>query len=208
MLEYLFTRISAACNNKVDLYRMGTFYYEGKYVAKDYQKATQYLQKAVNKKYTKALYYLGLIELEKSESTIDLALALRYFLLSKNEEPQAIAEINKLEAKILEMPETEDNTALLFKIGYMYANDVIIGLNVPKAVTFYELAASRNHYYAKTELARLLTKSRPGITKDLPRAKALLEGPATAGFSPAIMALQDLLSAHPELKTAEEATLS
>lgn len=204
MLEYLFTRISAACKNKVDLYRMGTFYYEGKYVEKDYRKATQYLQKAVNKKYTKALYYLGLIELEKSESAIDLALALRYFLLSKNEEPLAITEINKLETKILDMPATEDNTALLFKIGYMYANDVIIGLSVPKAVTFYELAASRDHHYAKTELAKLLTKSRPGITKDLPRAKALLEAPAQAGFSPAIIALQDLLTAHPELKTPIE----
>ncbi len=204
MLEYLFTRISAACNNKVDLYRMGTFYYEGKYVTKDYRKATQYLQKAVNKKYTKALYYLGLIELEKSESAIDLALALRYFLLSKNEEPLAIVEIDKLETKILNMPVTDDNTALLFKIGYMYANDVIIGLSVPKAVIFYELAASRNHHYAQTELAKLLTKSRPGITKDLPRAKALLEVPAQAGFSPAIIALQDLLTAHPELKSVTE----
>lgn len=204
MFEYLFTRISAAFKNKVDLYRMGTFYYEGKYVQKDYRKATQYLQKAVNKKYTKALYYLGLIELEKSESAIDLALALRYFLLSKNEEPRAITEINKLEEKISQLPNTPDNTALLFKIGYMYANDVIIGLSVPKAVSFYELAASRDHHYARTELAKLLTKSRPGITKDLPRAKALLEMPAQEGFSPAIIALQDLLTAHPELKNSPE----
>lgn len=204
MFEYLFTRISAAFNNKVDLYRMGTFYYEGKYVAKDYRKATQYLQKAVNKKYTKSLYYLGLIELEKSDSAIDLALALRYFLLAKNEEPRAIEEINKLETKILEMPESEENTALLFKIGYMYANDVIIGLSVPKALTFYELAASRDHHYARTELAKLLTKSRPGVTKDLPRAKALLEMPANAGFSPAVIALQDLLTAYPELNTKPE----
>ncbi|HIW07249.1 MAG TPA: SEL1-like repeat protein [Candidatus Ignatzschineria merdigallinarum] len=204
MFEYFFTRISAAFKNKVDLYRMGTFYYEGKYVPKDYRKATQYLQQAVNKKYTKALYYLGLIELEKSDSAIDLALALRYFLLSKNEEPRAIEAINHLEAKILELPITEDNTALLFKIGYMYANDVIIGLSVPKAVTFYELAASRDHHYARTELAKLLTKSRPGITKDLPRAKALLELPAQAGFSPAIIAMQDLLAAHPELKATND----
>lgn len=204
MFEYLFTRISAAFKNKVDLYRMGTFYYEGKYVQKDYRKATQYLQKAVNKKYTKALYYLGLIELEKSESAIDLALALRYFLLSKNEEPRAITEINKLEEKISHLPNTPDNTALLFKIGYMYANDVIIGLSVPKAISFYELAASRDHHYAQTELAKLLTKSRPGITKDLPRAKTLLEMPAKEGFSPAIIALQDLLAAHPELKNSPE----
>lgn len=204
MLEYLFTRISAAFNNKVDLYRMGTFYYEGKYVPKDYRKATQYLQKAVNKKYTKALYYLGLIELEKSESAIDLALALRYFLLARNEEPRAIQEINNLENRILSLPITEENTALLFKIGYMYANDVIIGLSVPKAVTFYELAVSRHHYHAQTELAKLLMKSRPGITKDLPRAKSLLEIPAKSGFSPAIIALQDLLKAHPELKSEAE----
>ena len=77
MFEYLFTRISAALNNKVDLYRMGTFYYEGKYVEKDLDKATEYLKKATNKKYTKALYYLGLIELEKGESATELALALQ-----------------------------------------------------------------------------------------------------------------------------------
>ena len=154
---------------------MGTFYFEGKYVTKDPVKAAQYLEKAVNKKYTKALYYLGLIELEKSETSIDLALALRYFLLSKNEEPKSIIEIDKLEAKILALPNTAENRDLLFKIGYMYANDVIVGLNVPKAVTFYELAAERDHQHAQMELAKLLTKSRPGIQKDLPRAKQLLD---------------------------------
>ena len=200
MLEYLFTRISAALNNKVDLYRMGTFYFEGKYVAKDPVKAAQYLEKAVNKKYTKALYYLGLIELEKSETSIDLALALRYFLLSKNEEPQSIIEIDKLEANILALPDTEENRDLLFKIGYMYANDVIVGLNVPKAVTFYELAADRNHQHAQMELAKLLTKSRPGIQKDLPRAKQLLEMLVAENFTPANIALQELITKHPELQ--------
>ncbi|MHC5226488.1 tetratricopeptide repeat protein [Ignatzschineria sp. LJL83] len=200
MLEYLFTRISAALNNKVDLYRMGTFYFEGKYVAKDPVKAAQYLEKAVNKKYTKALYYLGLIELEKSETSIDLALALRYFLLSKNEEPLSITEIDKLEAKILALPDTDENRDLLFKIGYMYANDVIVGLNVPKAVTFYELAAERNHQHAQMELAKLLTKSRPGIQKDLPRAKQLLEMLVTDNFTPANIALQELITKHPELQ--------
>ncbi len=199
MLEYIFTRISAAFNNKVDLYRMGTFYYEGKYVPKDLDKAAEYLKRASDKKYTKALYYLGLIELEKSDSTIDLALALRYLLLSKNEEPLAMPQITQLEARILALPDTEANTALLFKIGYMYSNDVIIGLNVPKAATFYELAAERNHHYAQTELAKLLTKSRPGITKDLPRAKALLETAVAAEFAPANIALQELLEKHPEL---------
>ena len=118
MLEYIFTRISAAFNNKVDLYRMGTIYYEGKYVSKDLDKASDYLKRASDKKYTKALYYLGLIELEKSDSTIDLALALRYLLLSKNEESNATSEINKLEAKILALPDTQENRELLFKIGY------------------------------------------------------------------------------------------
>lgn len=200
MLEYLFTRISAALNNKVDLYRMGTFYFEGKYVAKDPVKATQYLEKAVNKKYTKALYYLGLIELEKSETSIDLALALRYFLLSKNEEPQSIIEIDKLEAKILTLPDTDKNRDLLFKIGYMYANDVIVGLNVPKAVTFYELAANKNHQHAQMELAKLLTKSRPGVQKDLPRAKQLLEMLVAENFTPANIALQELITKYPELQ--------
>lgn len=199
MLEYIFTRISAAFNNKVDLYRMGTFYYEGKYVSKDLDKASDYLKRASDKKYTKALYYLGLIELEKSDSTIDLALALRYLLLSKNEESNATSEINKLEAKILALPDTQENRELLFKIGYMYANDVIIGLNVPKALTFYELAANHGHNYSQMELAKLLTKSRPGVTKDLPRAKELLETAVMNNFEPARIELQDLLTKHPEL---------
>lgn len=200
MFEYLFTRISAALNNKVDLYRMGTFYYEGKYVEKDLDKATEYLKKATNKKYTKALYYLGLIELEKGESATELALALRYFLLSKNEEPSARAEIEKLQERIIALPDTPENTKLLFKTGYMYANDVIVGLNVPIAAKFYEAAAARGHNYARVELAKLLTKSGPGITKDLPRAKALLEQAASESFTQANIALQDLLTEHPTLK--------
>ena len=200
MFEYLFTRISAAFNNKVDLYRMGTFYYAGKFVEKDLDKATEYLKKATNKKYTKALYYLGLIELERGSSATELALALRYFLLSKNEETRARAEIEKTQERILALPETPENTKLLFKTGYMYANDVIVGLNVPIAAKFYEAAAVRGHNYARVELAKLLTKSRPGITQDLPRAKALLEQAASESFTQANIALQDLLTEHPTLK--------
>lgn len=203
MLEYIFTRISAAFNNKVDLYRMGTFYYEGKYVSKDLDKASEYLKRASDKKFTKSLYYLGLIELEKSDSTIDLALALRYFLLSQHVEPLALPQIQQLEAKILALPDTEANRELLFKIGYMYANDVIIGLNVPKAMQFYEQAVSYNDDYARLELSKLLTKSRPGVTKDLPRAKMLLEVAAHNNFEPARIALQELLTQHPELNITE-----
>lgn len=203
MLEYIFTRISAAFNNKVDLYRMGTFYYEGKYVSKDLDKASEYLKRASDKKFTKSLYYLGLIELEKSDSTIDLALALRYFLLSQHVEPLALPQIKQLEANILALPDTEANRELLFKIGYMYANDVIIGLNVPKAVQFYEQAVSYNDDYARLELSKLLTKSRPGVTKDLPRAKMVLEIAANNNFEPARIALQELLTQHPELNSTE-----
>lgn len=199
MLEYLFTRLSAAFNNRIELCRLGTFYYEGQYVTKDHQKATKYLQKAADKKYNRALFYLGLIELEKGEATTDRALALRYFLLSRREEPKAAAEIEKLEETILKLPPTKENSELLFKVGYMYANDVVIGTDAAKAAQFYEAAIAGNHQAARLELAKLLMKSRPGSPKDLPRAIALLQDPSMAQFLPAELALKELLEKNPDL---------
>ena len=202
-LEYLFTRISAALNNKIDLYRMGTFYYEGKYVSQDFEKAKAYLQKAANKKYYKALFYLGLIELKTEKQLIDLSLALRYFLLSRQESPEALQQIHELEERILALPASTAQQELLFKVGYMYANDVVVGLNVPKALQFYELAANEGHSYAKTELAKLLMQSRPGVTKNIPRAYALLKEAAEADFTPAQIQLQKLYERYPEYQPAK-----
>lgn len=199
MLEYLFTRLSALFNNRIELCRLGSFYYEGKYVAKDHQKATKYLQKAADKKYNKALFYLGLIELEKGHNNTDLALALRYFLLARRDEPKAIAEIEKLEAEILKLPPTKENSELHFKIGYMYANDVVIGTDAAKAAQFYEAALAGNHQAARLELAKLLMKSRPGSPKNLPRAVALLQDPSMEQFLPAEVTLKELLEKNPEL---------
>lgn len=199
-LEYLFTRLSAAFNNKIDLYRMGTFYYEGKYVPQDFEKAKVYLQKAANKKYYKALFYLGLIELKTEEKLIDLSLALRYFLLSRQESPEALEQIHQLEERILTLPSSEAQQELLFKVGYMYANDVVVGLNVPKALQFYELAANEGHPYAQTELAKLLMQSRPGVTKDIPRAYALLQQATDAEFPAAQIQLQKLYDRYPEYR--------
>ncbi len=200
-LEYLITRISATFNNKIDLYRMGIFYYEGKYVPQNFEKAKVYLQKAANKKYYKALFYLGLIELKTSQELTDLALALRYFLLSREENPEALAQINKLEDRILKLPSSEAQQELLFKVGYMYANDIIVGLNVPKAFQYYELAANEGHLYAKTELAKLLMQSRPGITKDIPKAHALLQEACKLNFTPAQIQLQKLYDHYPEYQS-------
>lgn len=197
-LELFFTRLSAFLGNKIDLYRMGTFYYEGKHVAKDLTRAKEYLRKASDKKHLKALYYLGLIELEEFAKSDDLALALRYFELSKKEEPRAKGAIEALEQRIFDLAETPESATLLFKLGYMYANDVIVGIDYDKSKRYYERAAQYGNLHAQNELGKLYLFGRRGVTKDLQRAQELLFPPMRVGFSPAKITLFKLYS-EPEI---------
>lgn len=198
-LQSFFTRISAAFGNKIDLYRMGAFYYEGKHVTKDLEKAKKYLRKASDKKESRALYYLALIELEELNKSDDLALAMRYFELSKKEEPRAKSAIETLEKRIFDLAPTEESATLLFKLGYMYANDVIVGIDYEKSKRYYEKAAQYGNLHAQNELGKLYLFGRREVTKDLDRAREYLFPALKIGFTPAKITLFKLYSDADEL---------
>ncbi len=186
-LTYLFTRFSAFLKHKEDYFRLGEYYYLGKYVKKNDKKARYWLEKASDSGEKRALYYLGLMEQEKSEP--NLLMALRYLELSRRSEPRAIDAITPLLAHLKSLPIRDDNrqelAELYFKIAYMYGNDNHIERNYEEAKNFYRASVNLDYAPAKAQLGQLYLYGRLGVERTYEVGKELLFDALNSGYAPA-----------------------
>lgn len=182
---YICTRISAFFGNKDDLCRMGIYYYEGNEVKRDLDRAARYFKKASDKHNTKALYYLGLIELERLTDVLEYAPILRYFELARISVLKAVNSINEIEKTLFNLEKSPEVASTLFKIGYMYANDSSVHRNYEKASQYYKRAASFGNYHAKNQLGQLLLKGEGRVEANRDSAFTYLFSAARDGFNPA-----------------------
>lgn len=191
-INLLFTRIAALFGSKADLYRLGVYYYQGRYGEPNFKKAEECFKKAVDKRYTKALYYLGLMYRDGSGVPQDFPLAIRYLELSRSVEPHAKESIEALEERLLAHDTTLLSAEELFKIGYMYANDNTVGRDYERALAYYRVAAERGDAAAETQLGQIYLYGRLGVERSYDNGIPLLYSAFQKGYTPARLTLLNL----------------
>lgn len=137
-------------NNAIALFKLGTYYYKGKVVKKNYLKAKQYFEKASFLGYEKATYNLGILYSNKKASFHDYNKAYNIFLgLAKDEHAPS-----------------QNRIAMFLTFG-------ISGIekNYKEAVTWYEKSAKQGYVNAQCNLAFMYASGK-GVWQNMGRAHA------------------------------------
>ena len=112
---------------------LGFFYYEGKYITQDYQRAFEYFKFSADKEYPTAQFYIGLFYYKGLYVKKDYTKAFEWF--KKAADQKDISSIS--------------NLGLLYEMGYGVKQDYV------KAAELYQEAADHGDAYAQNNLGDL-----------------------------------------------------
>lgn len=176
--------------------KLGDFYFEGKYVYKDYAQSFLWYGCAAKQGNIEACYKVGLCYAHRYGTIAYVKNAINWLKkaadtgLSAAQYELALVYLKKREKdpnealRYLQLSANADYPSALAELGFLYAQGEIVEKNIVKAIEYYERAVALGNATAKCNLA-ICYYNGNGVTKDLNKAFTLMSEAAEMNVSDA-----------------------